>query len=374
MKKVLVGFIMDGRSGGIDKYLLNFLDNVQGENIRIDFLTNEIHPDLKEYLKERHSRIFAISGLRHPVRQYRQVSGIIEKGQYDIVYLNISTAIDCIAALAAKRMKVKRVLLHSHSSGNDCENLIKRKAFDIIHYTCRLFLYKTAAEYYGCSNKAGLWMFPRKVVESPAFSTVFNAVDTEKFSFSPDVRSKERLALDVEDKLVIGHVGNFVYQKNHFFLLDVFEQVKKSRADAVLLLIGTGERLEAARQLAKQKGIEDSVKFLGFRKDVDRLFQAMDFFVLPSNFEGLPTVGVEAQCAGLPCLMSDSITEEVKITDRCFFLPLSEKAEVWSRFILSHISCKREEIGWIGSRAEYSLESLKMKQRCIINKRSQRCY
>lgn len=366
MRKILAGFIMDGQSGGIDKYLLNFLENVRGEGVRIDFLTNEIDEELKQYLKERHSRIFAIANLKHPIKQYRQVCAILKRGQYDTVYLNTSTAIDCVAAWAAKRRKVKRVLIHSHSSGNDCENAVKRTVFDTLHYICRMTLYKAATEYYGCSKKAGLWMFPRKVVDSSRFHTIFNAVDMERFSYSKEIRDEVRSELKLEGKFVIGHVGNYVYQKNHYFLLDVFERVKRDCPEAVLLLIGTGTRFEKVRDLVREKGLEDSVQMLGYRKDADRLFQAMDFFVLPSNFEGLPTVGVEAQSAGLPCLMSDTITDEAEITDRCWFLSLKEDPKVWSSFILSHKECRRDRLTWVGRKQDYSLEALKKQQRALL--------
>lgn len=359
---------MDGHGGGVDKYLLNFLENVRGEDVKIDFLTNEIDPELKQYLKERGSRIFAIANLWHPVKQYRQVSRIIRKGNYDIVYLNISTAIDCIAAWAAKKRKVQRILIHSHSSGNDCESVLKRTIFNMVHSVCRLSLYRTATEYYGCSKKAGLWMFPKKVVDSSRFEVIFNSVDMERFYYDAEIRDEVRTELQVEDKFVIGHVGNFVYSKNHSFLLDVFEALKSECPDAVLLLIGTGERLEEVKALIKQKGLESSVKLLGFRKDVDRLYQAMDFFVLPSHFEGLPTVGVEAQSTGLPCLMSDAVTQESRITDRCWFLPLKGDLRKWSRLILEKREYQREDIKWVGSREDYSLGKLKEQQKKLIDK------
>lgn len=366
MKRVLAGFIMDGRSGGIDKYLLNFLENVRGDDVGIDFLTNEIDPELESYLRERKSRIFAIASLKHPVKQYRQVCKIIEQGRYDIVYLNISTAIDCAAAWAAKKMRVNRILLHSHSSGNDIESALKRKIFDIIHYICRLTLYRTATDYYGCSKKAGLWMFPAKIVESPDFSVIFNAVDTGRFQHNVEIREEIRDELGITDQFVVGHVGNFVYQKNHFFLIDVFEALKKRCPEAVLLLVGTGVRFEQVKETVREKGLEDSVKLLGFRKDADRLFQGMDFFVLPSNFEGLPTVGVEAQCAGLPCLMSDTITDEAKITGHCWFLSLKKSPEEWASFILSHRQEQDREAVRIGEGSDYSLEQLKKQQKYLL--------
>lgn len=366
MKKMLAGFIMDGRSGGIDRYLLNFLDNTASEELQIDFLTNEIDADLEQHLQKYHSRIFAIANLRHPVKQYRQVCRILEEGQYDMVYLNVSTAIDGVAAWAAKHKKIRRIMLHSHSSGNDCENTIKRAAFDTIHAICKLFLYRAATEYYGCSKKAGLWLFPKRIAESERFQTIFNAVNLKEYTYDAQLRQQVREELDLENKFVVGHVGNFVYQKNHYFLIDIFEALKKQCPQAVLLLLGNGERMEQVKKTVREKGLEDSVQLLGFRKDVSRILQGMDFFLLPSYFEGLPTVSVEAQCTGLPCLMSKTITDEAKITEDCWFLSLKEPPKVWADFILTHRKEEREKISWAGKKENYSLTELQKQQRELV--------
>lgn len=368
MKKILVGFIMDGHGGGVDNYLLNFLRNTASSEARIDFLTNEIDGELRRYLNQYHSRLFAIANLKRPVKQFRQVCKILEKGQYDAVYLNVSTAIDCVAAWAARHKKVKRILIHSHSSGNDCENTGKRLIFNTIHVICRLFLYRAGTEYYGCSKKAGLWLFPRKIVESERFQTIFNAVNLEKCRYAPQVRRQVRKELNLENKFVIGNVGNFTYPKNHYFIIDIFEKLKEKRKDAVLVLAGDGLRMKTVKKQIEEKGLKDSVRLLGFRKDVDRILQGIDFFLLPSYFEGLPTVGVEAQCAGLPCLMSKNVTDEARITEDCWFLPLNAGAEAWADFILSHGKKDREATAWIGQKESYSLEELKKQQLELVNR------
>ena len=140
MKKVLIGFIMDGTGGGIDGYLLNFLETVGGEDVQMDFLTNHIDEGLRQRLEKYHSRLFEIPSLHHPFKQYARVCHLIQKNHYDIVYLNISTAIDCVAALAARKCMVKKRVLHCHASGNDCSNALKRLVFNSIHKICRLFL------------------------------------------------------------------------------------------------------------------------------------------------------------------------------------------------------------------------------------------
>lgn len=365
-KKILIGFIMDGKSGGIDKYLLNLLENIWTEDLQIDFLSNEVNAELETYLKKYHSTIYPIANLRHPFSQYRQVKNLIEKEGYEIVYLNISTAIDCIAAIAAKKCRVPRILLHSHSSGNDCETIWKRKILDGIHKFCRLFFFRFGTEYYGCSIKAGEWMFPKKLVNSNQFSTIFNAVDSTKFVFQEKICHEVRSEFGLEEKFVIGHVGNFCYQKNHYFLVDIFEELHRQCPEAVLMLAGQGIRFEQVQRKVREKNLEDAVIFTGFRSDAYRLFQGMDFFLLPSNFEGLPTVGVEAQCSGLPCVMSDVITREAKITSNCWFLSLKEKPEKWAEFILAHRNKKRTDAQWVGNPKNYSLEHLKQQQRELL--------
>lgn len=352
--KILVGFIMDGNAGGIDKYLLNFLEKVSSKEVKLDFLTNEVNSDLEKKLKTYGSKIYAIQNLKHPITQYRQVKAIIKAGQYDAVYLNISTAIDCVAAIAAKHAKVKRIMIHSHSSGNDCESVLKRKIFNGIHKFCRLFLYKYGTEFYGCSIKAGEWMFPKTIVESEHFHVIHNAVDRKKFEYNIEKRERMRAELNITDQFVLGHVGNFCYQKNHYFLLEVFDEIHKRDKDAILILAGDGIRFEQVKKIITQKGLDNSVRLLGRRRDTDLLYQVMDAFILPSNFEGLPIAGIEAQSAGLLTFMSTKITKESKITQNCYFIPLSKKPSYWAEEILKRKKMRASAV-YLDNAGQYDL-------------------
>lgn len=367
MKKILLGFIMDGKSGGLDTYILHFIEAVGKEDIQIDLLTNESAPELKAYLAKRHSRLFEIANLWHPIQQFRQVRYLIRKEKYDIVYLNISTSMDLVAAFAAKSCGVPRRILHSHSGGNDCESAKKRRIFNILQRICRYILYRAANEFYACSKKAGYWMYPKKIVDSNVFGVIYNAVDRNNFVYRPEIREEVRKELGIEGKFVIGHAGNFCYQKNHEFLIRIFKAVHDRDSDAVLLLAGRGVRYEQIREQVQKAGLTDSVYFLGWRKDVDRLFQAMDVFLLPSHFEGLPTVGIEAQCTGVPCVMSDSITEEVKITDRCDFVSLKKAPEYWAGKILKWKDWGRENLKCFEGAKYYSLESQKKQLENLVS-------
>ena len=155
-------------------------------------------------------------------------------------------------------------------------------------------------------------------------------------------------------------------RRTTYFLIDVFEALKKSCPQAVLLLAGTGERFETVKKIIREKGLEDSVRLLGFRPDVERLMQGMDFFVLPSYFEGLPYCGGRGAGLRLPCLMSDTITGEARITQNCWYLSLKESPGRWSDFILEHKTGSREKIQWVGNREQYSMEALKQQQKKLL--------
>lgn len=329
MKKILVGYIKDGKSSGIDKYLLNFLNSVSSQGFQIDFLTNHIDIELKKKLSAFGSALFEIPTLRHPVQQYHITRKILENGKYDIAYFNISTTLNGLGAIAAKRSHVKKVVIHSHSSGNDCENRWKRKFLDFLNSVGKLLLYRTATDYLACSTKAGLWLYPKKIVNSKKFSLIFNAVDTNLFRYNEEIRLIYREQMDLANKFVVGHIGNFCYQKNHKFLLEIFSGLVQMRPNSVLLLVGNGPEFEMIEKKIKMMHLEKNVRLLGVRDDVSHLLQAMDAFVLPSNFEGLPIVAVEAQASGLKCFLSDVITSEIGITDLVHFISLKKPAEYW---------------------------------------------
>ena len=148
--------------------------------------------------------------------------------------------------------------------------------------------------------------------------------DTKKFQYNEEKRKEYRKKLEIENHFVVGHVGRYNDQKNHTFLIDIFHDLLKVEPEAILLLIGNGELEENIKEKIQRLGIEGQVKMLGVRNDIPYCMQAMDVFVLPSNYEGLPVVGIEAQAAGLPCIFSNQITEEVKITNNVEFLPIQD--------------------------------------------------
>ncbi|MGX8691371.1 MAG: glycosyltransferase, partial [Eubacteriales bacterium] len=191
-----------------------------------------------------------------------------------------------------------------------------------LHMASRRFLKWTGTGYVSCSDLAADWMFPN--VKAKKITIIHNGVDLDKFRFDPEKRAAMRKEWGLEDAFVLGHVGRFEYQKNHTYLVDIFAAVKDRVPSAKLFLVGEGSLLDETRTKVEDLGLSDDVIFAGLSREVEKLLSGFDVFVLPSHFEGLPIVGVEAQAAGLPVLFADTITKEARLTDASWFLPIGE--------------------------------------------------
>ena len=201
---------------------------------------------------------------------------------------------------------------------------VLRKVLDKLN---RNYLMKNATEFWACSRLAGEWLFGLSICSGNKFKLIYNAVDSSFFNYDMRNRKKIRKELNIDNKFVIGHVGRFCYQKNHDFLIRMFNLYLKTNPDSVLLLIGEGELKSSIKNIVDNFGINDKVLFLGTTNKVYEYLSVFDLFVLPSRFEGLPVVGIEAQAVGINCIFSDLISSELKINDNVVFSPLDEK--IW---------------------------------------------
>ena len=190
-----------------------------------------------------------------------------------------------------------------------------------------------ATDYFACGREAGIYYFGEKRWNESGV-LIHNAIDLERFCYRSEVRTRLRRDYQLEDKLVIGSVARFMVQKNHTRMLEQFACLKKIYPNSHLLLAGEGELQAAMEEKAKRLGIYDSVSFLGVQKDTSIWYQAMDVFLMPSLFEGLPVVGIEAQASGLPCVFSDTITDEIILSDRAVRLSLEQPDEVWAKELI----------------------------------------
>lgn len=253
----------------------------------------------------------------------------------DAVHVHASHLANMFPLMAAmRRAGCKHIVLHSHNSGE--ASLLNR----VLHYSFRAALPIVRPEtFIACSEVAGKWMFG-----SRDFETIPNGVPFEKYRFSEDIRSEVRAELGIDgDAPVIMEAARFSQEKNHGFLLRMFEHVLAIRPQAVLLLCGRGELLDDMKALAAELGISASILFLGVRDDVPSLLSAADCFVLPSIYEGLPVSAIEAQANGIPLLLSDGVSSEAIMSSKTKALPLGEGIEVWAREVVALVERRSEK-------------------------------
>ncbi|MBQ4153932.1 MAG: glycosyltransferase [Clostridia bacterium] len=213
-----------------------------------------------------------------------------------------------------------------------------------VHYISRFLYGRYVDVKFAPSDLAAEYTFGKKAVAKGQVAQLHNAVDLNIYHYYPEERISIRKELGIEGKKVIGHIGRFMHQKNHSFLLDIFNEIKKKEPNAVLLLVGGNGDLEPmVRQKISDLRLEDSVVFAGIRSDIPQLLSAMDVFVMPSFYEGMPNTVIEAQATGLPCIISDTITKQANITDLVEYLPLSEPTSIWADRAIAVINDTRKE-------------------------------
>lgn len=312
---------------GLETMLMNYYRNIDRTKMQFDFLTHRAErSDYDDEIEALGGKIYHAPRLypRNYPEYFRCMDSFFrEHTEYKIVHSHID-AMSYLPLLAAKKAGIPVRIAHSHSSGIDLDFKYPLKQY------FRFRLGNVTTHSFSCGEKAGEFLFRGR-----DFTVIPNAVDPLQFHFSEAIRQQRRAELDIENRFVVGHVGRMSYPKNHEFLLRLFAELLNKRPDALLLLVGTGEKAEELKSKVMELGISSSVMFLGNRNDVHELYQAMDVFVLPSHFEGIPVVGIEAQFAGLPCLFSEGVPREVCFSKTCRFRKLSEPLSVWIDDLLS---------------------------------------
>lgn len=307
--------------GGVESVVMNYYRHIDRERVQFDFLVDADSALVpKEEIEFLGGRVFQVPPYQRLAAYERELEQLFRAERWPIVHSHIN-ALSVFPLRAAKRAGVRVRIAHSHSSagkGETAKNAAKTvlKRFSNVYPTHRM----------ACSRYAGEWLFGK----GAKFEVVYNAIDLSRFIFDTEARAQMRANLGlVGGQTAIGHVGRFAAQKNHGFLIEAFALAAHRRPDLVLILVGTGEVEALAKSWAAERGVADRVMFLGQRDDVDRLYQAFDAFALPSHYEGLGLVGIEAQRAGLLCFLSDQITREVDVTSTVRFLSIDDPA-VWA--------------------------------------------
>lgn len=319
--------------GGLETMIMNYYRNIDRSKVQFDFLTHRAYDgDYGEEIKKLGGIIYHLPRLNPFSYKYKIILGRFFRDHPE--YIIIHVHLDCLSSVIlkiAKQHGVKVRIAHSHSSSQD------KGVKYLIKLFYKHFIPKYATDLYACGKDAGDWMF-----NGAEYSVLNNAIDTRRYLFNNNMRISMRSSLYVNpDELLVGHVGRFCYPKNHTFLIDIFNEIQKI-LPAKLILIGIGELQDQIKEKVELLGLRDKVIFTGLRSDVSNLLQAMDVFVFPSNYEGLPVALVEAQASGLPCLISDKVPIECKKTDLVQQISLSAGAEIWAKTAIEAAATERK--------------------------------
>ena len=328
-------------AGGIETFVMNIYRELRKQNIIFDFV-NYFDSDIEQFHEKEvlkyGSRIYKTGSMTYKNIIYKHIHKdiclyrFLKRNKYSIVHIHASDNISLEDAFIAKIAGVKKIIVHSHNSSvNKNEKLYKVK--NIFQKFTRKFWRYVANDYFACSKLAAQWMFDSNLNALNKVKIINNAIDVNQYKFNQFIRDDVRKKLDLKNKFVIGHVGRFSYQKNHEFLIDIFYELNKINENSFLLLVGKGELEDRIKEKVKKLGIQDSVIFYGLSNNCPELMQAMDVFVLPSHFEGLPLVGIEAQAAGLKVITSSNVSQQMRITNNVEFISLDKNSKLWAEMI-----------------------------------------
>ena len=283
-EKIIIAHIMGKwNGGGVESVVMNYYRNIDRNKIQFHFLCDEDSTDIPyEEIEKLGGKVIVIPPYQKLFKYQKELYRIFKENNYKIVHSHIN-ALSVFPLRIAKKAGIPIRIAHSHSTSNKKEwkkNILKM----ILRPLSKLY----ANNYFACTEYAGKWLFGKKVVERKELNVINNAIDLKKFEFNENTRKALREEFGIkDDTLIIGHVGRFMKQKNHEFLIDVFEKAIKQDDNIYLILVGQGPLEDKIKEMAKEKGIENKILFLGQRNDVNKLYQAMDIFVLPSLYEGL---------------------------------------------------------------------------------------
>ncbi|MDW5298975.1 MAG: glycosyltransferase family 1 protein [Sedimentibacter sp.] len=340
--------------GGAETFLMKVYRNIDRKKIQFDFLVSKPGVYDNEIISLG-GKIFTIPlKSKSPIKHHLAIKNIVRSNNYKTVLRCSSHTLAYLDFLAAKKGGATKFIMRSTSSKGEpgvfpamLHRLFRRKLNEITTF-------KIAP-----STDAGIWLFGEKTISEDKFTLVNNGIEAQKFIFNENSRIMIRNELNLENKFVVGHIGRFTEAKNHEYLLKIFTKIVKKNKESILLLIGEGELELKIKNMINSYGLKDNVKILNNRLDIPELLMAMDIYVFPSLYEGMPNTVIEAQATGLKCLLSDRITKEVKLTNLVDFLPINISDEVWARKALEVVrGYKREDMSEEIKSLGYDIEAV----------------
>ena len=348
MVKVL--YVLNGtfERGGTEAVVLNYYRNIDHSRVQIDFM---LHTSIEESMKNdtckevraSGAKIYCVTPRHQSIKKNKEeIENVFKNNKYDIIH----THTDCVGAYIlriARKANAGIRVAHSHATNVPVKvNGVKSFLHFLYLQYCRYDIRKQANYYMACSREAAIWLFGRHAVDQKKVALLNNAIDIEIYKKNSEIRDRVRQQLNLKDELVIGHVGRFAVEKNHEFLIDVFSKVHSECSKTKLLLVGTGELELRIKEKVHQLSLDDAVIFYGTTSKPNELLQAMDVFAFPSRWEGLGIALIEAQAAGLPCVVTDNerVSKKSAITDLVIYVPIDDE-KLWVKKILE--GSKREK-------------------------------
>jgi len=319
---------------GIETMLMNYYRNIDRSQVQFDFLCNKTKPGAyDEEILDLGGRIFHTPGLNPLVfMSYQHYMGRLfaEHPEYRILHGH-NGAFAVYSLYAAKCAKIPVRIFHGHDT-----NLTRDLKYPLKIF-CMQFMEQNINHRFACGVEAARFYYGDKVVQEGSFRVLPNAIDVDKFVFKENVREYMREKHNLQNRKVIGHIGRFMHQKNHEFLLNIFAKLHQQVPEVFLVLLGDGELMPAVKRQAQALGIFQDVMFVGNVPNANEWYQAFDMFLLPSHYEGLPVVGIEAQAAGLPVIFADTITKEIAFNEQVKYIRLYSSIDQWTKEIINSL-------------------------------------
>lgn len=348
---------------GIESFLMNVYRRIDREKVQFDFLVlrNE-----NEFFDEEVKELGGVKYWVHSDKkntllrildESRQIEKFLKKNPYDVVHIHYTTPLRAPYLHAALVSGTSCRIYHSHSAYVSGKSKIKY----LIYSYMRGRIQKWGTHFFACSHAASKWMYPTDLLAKGQDTVIPPGLEIDKFKYNSQLREKIREELGIGDEFVIIHTGRFTEQKNQSFLVHLFSELKKTEPNSKLLLSGVGPMQEEVKELAKALGVGEEVIFLDVKPEIFPYLDAADVYVMPSLYEGLPLAAVEAQCSGLPCIMSNLITEEVALTENVDFLSLGDSSEIWISTILKYKDHIRKDESETIKKCGYDIDDIAKK-------------
>ncbi len=347
--RVLQVFTIMNR-GGAESMIMNYYRHINRSKVQFDFLVHrKERGTFDDEIERLGGGIYRLGHIPfHNIKAYKNVlDDFFQLHKYQIVHSHLN-AMSKYVLQSAKKNNIPFRIAHSHTvlPKLSFKNIIKNKLsiIDILKIIyknqAKKNIYNYITHAFACEEKAGKWLFGQRLINE--IKIINNAINANRFVYNNEVKKKIKNELKLNDKIVFGHIGNFTFPKNYHKLIDIFHEIHKQNPESILLLIGDGTLKPAIVKKVKKLNLQDSVRFMGIQKDIPYFMQAMDAFIMPSLYEGLPVTLIEAQAAGLKCFVSDTVDNNVDITGLVDFIPLDDSPKIWAEYILNNINYERK--------------------------------